>query len=164
MAQDVDSPSNITVLEHELEFLHDFVYRYFGSTISDTLTLESELNSASARLPLPLPAWPREYGPTRSWRKVPKSRSTEPMFWARCCTGACPWPNLLTVREGLSFPNWSFQPHKSLFENNQSERDITVFRDCRMPMKWKEIDDLIEARMFKTKIIEKTKCKQGIIL
>ena len=44
MAQDVDSPPNITILEHELEFLHDFVYRYFGSTISDTLTLESELN------------------------------------------------------------------------------------------------------------------------
>ena len=44
MAQVVDSPPNITILEHKLEFLHDFVYRYFGSTISDTLTLESELN------------------------------------------------------------------------------------------------------------------------
>ena len=44
MAQDVDSPPNITILEHELEFLHDFVYRYFGSTISDTLVLYSELN------------------------------------------------------------------------------------------------------------------------
>ena len=33
-----------------------------------------------------------------------------------------------------------------------------------MPMKWKEIDDLIEARMLKTKITEKTKCKQNIIL
>ena len=44
MAQDVDSPPNITILEHELEFLRDFVYRYFGSTISDTLALYSELN------------------------------------------------------------------------------------------------------------------------
>ena len=44
MVQDVDSPPNITILEHELEFLHDFVYRYFGSTISDTLALYSELN------------------------------------------------------------------------------------------------------------------------
>ena len=44
MAQDVDSPPKITILEHELEFLHDFVYRYFGSTISDTLVLYSELN------------------------------------------------------------------------------------------------------------------------
>ena len=44
MAQVVDSPPNITILEHELEFLHDFVYRYFGSTISDTLALYSELN------------------------------------------------------------------------------------------------------------------------
>ena len=44
MVQDVDSPPNITILEHELEFLHDFVYRYFGSTISDTLVLYSELN------------------------------------------------------------------------------------------------------------------------
>ena len=44
MAQDVDSPPNITILEHELEFLRDFVYRYFGSIISDTLALYSELN------------------------------------------------------------------------------------------------------------------------
>ena len=44
MAQDVDSPPNITILQHELEFLHDLVYRYFGSTISDTLALDSELN------------------------------------------------------------------------------------------------------------------------
>ena len=43
MAQDVDSPPNITILEHELEFLHDFVYPYFGSTISDTLYLDSKL-------------------------------------------------------------------------------------------------------------------------
>ena len=31
-------------------------------------------------------------------------------------------------------------------------------------MKWKEIDDLIEARMFKTKITEKTKYKWNIIV
>ena len=44
MGQDVDSPLNITILEHELDFSHDFVYRYFGATISDTLALDSELN------------------------------------------------------------------------------------------------------------------------
>ena len=44
MGQDVDSPPNITILEHELDFSHDFVYRYFGATISDTLALDSELN------------------------------------------------------------------------------------------------------------------------
>ena len=36
---------------------------------------------------------------------------------------------LLTVWKGLSFLNWSFQPHKALFESFQSERDIIVFQD-----------------------------------
>ena len=34
---------------------------------------------------------------------------------------------------GLSFPNWSFQPPKAMFENRKSERNTIVFRDLRMP-------------------------------
>ena len=44
------------------------------------------------------------------------------------------WSHLLTVRKGLLFPNWSFQPPKALFESFQSERDTIVFRDWRMPI------------------------------
>ena len=35
--------------------------------------------------------------------------------------------------KGLSFPNWSFQPPKAMFENRKSERNTIVFRDLRMP-------------------------------
>ncbi|KAL8591855.1 hypothetical protein ACOMHN_044351 [Nucella lapillus] len=42
MGQDVDSPPAISINEHELDVVHDFVY--LGSTISDTLSLDAELN------------------------------------------------------------------------------------------------------------------------
>ncbi|XP_060549441.1 uncharacterized protein LOC117675134 [Pantherophis guttatus] len=42
MGQDVDSPPCITISAQELEVVHDFVY--LGSTISDTLSLDTELN------------------------------------------------------------------------------------------------------------------------
>ncbi|XP_066482784.1 DBIRD complex subunit ZNF326 isoform X2 [Tiliqua scincoides] len=42
MVQDVDSDPCITISEHELEVVHDFVH--LGSTISDTLSLDNELN------------------------------------------------------------------------------------------------------------------------
>ena len=47
MAQDVDSPLNITILGHELDVVIDFVY--LGPTISDTLSLDSELNKRIGR-------------------------------------------------------------------------------------------------------------------
>ncbi|XP_062849141.1 uncharacterized protein LOC134311436 [Trichomycterus rosablanca] len=42
MGQGVDLPPNICISEHELEVVRDFVY--LGSTISDSLSLDSELN------------------------------------------------------------------------------------------------------------------------
>ena len=42
MGQDVQSPPSITIIDHELEVVHDFVYP--SSIISDTRILESELN------------------------------------------------------------------------------------------------------------------------
>lgn len=42
MGQDVDSPSEITIFDHELKVVHDFAY--LCSTISDTLSLDSERN------------------------------------------------------------------------------------------------------------------------
>ena len=41
VGQDVDSPPSITISDHVLEVVHGF---YFGSTISDSLSLDSELN------------------------------------------------------------------------------------------------------------------------
>ena len=42
MGQDVDSPQAISINDHKLDVTHDFVY--LGSTISDTLSLDAELN------------------------------------------------------------------------------------------------------------------------
>ena len=42
MGQNVDSPLAISINDHELDVVNDFVY--FGSTISDTLSLDAELN------------------------------------------------------------------------------------------------------------------------
>ena len=42
MHQGVDSPPSITISTQELEAVHDFVY--LGSTISNTLSLEIELD------------------------------------------------------------------------------------------------------------------------
>ena len=44
------------------------------------------------------------------------------------------WLDLLTVRKGLLFLKWSFQPHKVLLENHQSECSTLVFRDWRLPI------------------------------
>ena len=42
MGQGVPDPPVITISNHQLEVVHDFVY--LGSTISDTLSLDTELN------------------------------------------------------------------------------------------------------------------------
>ena len=42
MGQDVDSPPSISISDHELDGVHDFVY--LGSTISDSLALDMEIN------------------------------------------------------------------------------------------------------------------------
>ena len=42
MGQDVYSPPAISINDHELDVIHDFVY--LGATISDTLSLDTELN------------------------------------------------------------------------------------------------------------------------
>ena len=42
IGQEVSDPPAITISNHQLEVVHDFVY--LGSTISDTLSLDTELN------------------------------------------------------------------------------------------------------------------------
>ena len=42
MGQDVDCPPAISINDHELDVIHDFVY--LGSAISDSLSLDAELN------------------------------------------------------------------------------------------------------------------------
>ena len=47
MGQDVDSPPATSFNDHELDVIHDFVY--LGSTISDTLLLDAELNRRTGK-------------------------------------------------------------------------------------------------------------------
>ena len=60
MGQHVDSPPAISINDHELDVIHDFVY--LGSAISDTLSLDAELNrrigkAATAMTRLTKKAW-----------------------------------------------------------------------------------------------------------
>ena len=54
MGQDTDSPKAISINDHELDVINDFVY--LGSTISDTLSLDAELNKRIGKHP---PVWQR---------------------------------------------------------------------------------------------------------
>ena len=64
MGQGVDSPPSITISIQELEVVHDFVY--LGSTISDTLSLDVELDKCIGKAaPCSLDSQ-REYGLIRS--------------------------------------------------------------------------------------------------
>ena len=47
MGQDVDSKPSISIFDHELDVVHDFVY--LGSTISDSLSLDTELDKRIGR-------------------------------------------------------------------------------------------------------------------
>ena len=53
MGEDVNSPPSNTISDHKLEVVHDFVY--LGSTISDTLSLDSELNTRIGKAATPCP-------------------------------------------------------------------------------------------------------------
>ena len=45
MGQGVDTPPSISISQHKLDVVHDFVY--LGSTISDSLSLDAKLNTMS---------------------------------------------------------------------------------------------------------------------
>ena len=47
MRQDTDSPPAISINDHELDVIHDFVY--MGSAISDTLSLDAEFNRRTGK-------------------------------------------------------------------------------------------------------------------
>ena len=47
MGQDTESPPAISINDHELDVIHDFVY--LGSAISDTLSLDAELNRRNSK-------------------------------------------------------------------------------------------------------------------
>ena len=64
MGQGMASPPPITISIQELEVVHDFVY--IGSTISDTLSLNVELDKLT--------------GKAATMFSIPRSRSIEPVF------------------------------------------------------------------------------------
>ena len=77
MTQDVDSPPNITILEHELEVVNDFVY--LGSTISDTLSLDSELNKRIGKAATTISSLTK-----RVWSNKKLTENTEIQVYRAC--------------------------------------------------------------------------------
>ena len=55
MGQDIDSPPAISIGDHELDVIYDFVY--LSSTISDTLSLDAELKATTTMIRLTKKAW-----------------------------------------------------------------------------------------------------------
>ena len=62
MGQGMDSPPSIAISTQELEVVHDFVY--LGSMISDTLSLDVELDKRTGKAATTFSQ--REYGAIRS--------------------------------------------------------------------------------------------------
>ena len=60
--------------------------------ISDTLSLKSELNKRIGKAATTISKLTKRVWSNKklSWRKIPRSRSTELAFWAHCCTAASP--------------------------------------------------------------------------
>ena len=87
MGQDIDSPPAISISDHKLDVIHDFVY--LGSAISDTLSLDAEHNrrigkAATTMTRLTKKAW------NNSRLSTQRSKSTEPASRAPSCMAASP--------------------------------------------------------------------------
>ena len=65
---------------------------HLGSTTSDTLSLDSMLNMYRhiGKSGPTIPSLTKRVSQKKSWRKIPRSRSTQPVIWAQCCTAVSP--------------------------------------------------------------------------
>ena len=91
MGQDVDSPLAISINDHELDVIHDFVY--LGSAILDTLSLDKELNrrigkAATTMTRLTKKAW--NNSKLTEHTKIQSLRREHPPVWQQVMNIACP--------------------------------------------------------------------------
>ena len=97
MAQGVDSSPTITISEYELETVHEFTY--LGSTIADSLHLESELNKRIGKAATTMNRLKKNvHGPTTTLQNTPKFKYTRLVFLAPFYMVARPGPCMLTMK------------------------------------------------------------------
>lgn len=77
MGQDVDSPPAISINGHKLDVVHDFVY--LGSTISDTLTLDIEINRRIGKAATTLSRLTK-----RAWNNKKLTENTKIQIYRAC--------------------------------------------------------------------------------
>ena len=73
MGQDIKEIPSLFIHNYKLEVIHEFAY--LGSTITDNLSIDSELNKRIGKAP----GSQNEYGPTTSFQIIPKSMYIKPV-------------------------------------------------------------------------------------
>ena len=82
MGQDIKEIPLLFIHNYKLEVVHEFVY--LGSTITDNLSIDSELNTRIGMAAMTLSRLTNEYGPTTSFQIIPKSMYIKPVKSALC--------------------------------------------------------------------------------
>ena len=73
MGQDIKEIPTLFIHNYKLEVIHEFVY--LGSTITDNLSIDSELNKQIGNSPVSQ----NVYDPTTSFQIIPKSMYIKPV-------------------------------------------------------------------------------------
>ena len=77
MGQDIKEIPSLFIHNYKLEVIHEFVY--LGSTITDNLSINSELNKQIGKAAMTLSRLKNMYDPTTSFQIIPKSMYIKPV-------------------------------------------------------------------------------------
>ena len=77
MGQDIKEIPSLFMHNYKLEVVHEFVY--LGSTITDNLSIDSELNKRIGKAAMTLSRLTEVYGLTTSFQIIPKSMYIKPV-------------------------------------------------------------------------------------
>ena len=77
MGQDFKEIPSLFIHNYKLEVIHEFVY--LGSTITDNLFIDTELNKRIGKVAMILSRLTKLYDPTTSFQIIPKSVYIKPV-------------------------------------------------------------------------------------
>ena len=77
MGQDIKEIPSLFIHNYKLEVIHEFVY--LRSTITDILSIDSELSKRIGKAAMTQPRLTNVYGPTTSFQSIPKSMYVKPV-------------------------------------------------------------------------------------
>ena len=127
MEQDVDSPLAISINDHELDVIHDFVY--LGSAISDTLSLDAEFGRRIGKAATTMTRLTK-----KAWNNSKLIKHTKIQIYR-----ACVMSTLLYGSE-----SWTLRARQELKLNAFHMRSLRCILTGRTrsqtPLSWKELD------------------------